>query len=102
MAERDIEARLVKGVRKLGGSCFKWVSPGRRGVPDRIVLLPHGAIAFVEVKAPDGEVSGLQELTMREIARLGHNVYVLYGADDVDEFLAHAQEAVDFMRRATQ
>lgn len=102
MAERDVEARLVKGVRKLGGSCFKWVSPGRVGVPDRIVLLPCGVVAFVEVKDDGGETSAVQQITLREIRNLGHNVYVLYGADDVDEFLAHAQEAVDFMRRATQ
>ena len=107
MAERDVEARLVKGVRKLGGSCFKWVSPGRVGVPDRIVLLPCAAFSLFfaqgeEVKDDGGETSAVQQITLREIRNLGHNVYVLYGADDVDEFLAHAQEAVDFMRRATQ
>ena len=37
--EKSIEKRLVDGVKALGGRCYKWVSPGNSGVPDRIVLL---------------------------------------------------------------
>lgn len=102
MAERDVEARLVSGVRKLGGVCLKWVSPGRVGVPDRIVLLPHGVVAFVEVKDDGGELSAVQRITLGEIRRLGHNAYVLYGADDVDVFLDYASQAIEFTKRAMQ
>lgn len=102
MAERDVEARLVRGVRKLGGVCWKWVSPGRVGVPDRIALLPHGVVAFVEVKDDDGQVSRQQELTLREIGNLGHNVYVVHGAEAVDLLLERMAEAVEFMRRSIQ
>jgi len=102
VAERDVEARLVRGVRKLGGRCWKWVSPGRAGVPDRIVLLPHGVVAFVELKDDGGMVSKVQEITLREIGDLGHRAYVVRGADGVDAFLDRAREAVDFMRRAMQ
>lgn len=102
MRERDVEARLVRGVRKLGGRCWKWVSPGRAGVPDRIVLLPHGVAAYVELKDDGGTVSKVQEITLREIASLGHNACVVRGADGVDAFLERAREAVEFMRRARQ
>lgn len=50
--EEVIERHLVNEVKKAGGIAYKFTSPGRRGVPDRIVLLPNGKIIFVECKAP--------------------------------------------------
>ena len=52
MRENEIEAKLVKAVKDVGGVCWKFTSPGTAGVPDRIVLMPSGRIGFVEVKAP--------------------------------------------------
>ena len=49
MLERAIEQRLVEAVRKAGGLCPKFVSPGWDGVPVRIVLLPGGKRGFVEL-----------------------------------------------------
>lgn len=51
-SEKQIEQSLVKAVKNMGGIAPKFVSPGFDGMPDRIVLLPHGLMAFVEVKAP--------------------------------------------------
>ena len=51
MREKTIEAKLVKAVKSMGGLAPKFVSPGFDGVPDRLVLLPDGKIAFVELKA---------------------------------------------------
>ena len=56
MREKIIEEKLTKTVKQNGGVCWKFTSPGMAGVPDRIVLMPGGRIAFVEVKAP-GESS---------------------------------------------
>ena len=52
MRERDIELKLRDAVKAVGGLCWKFTSPGTSGVPDRIVLMPKGRIAFVETKAP--------------------------------------------------
>lgn len=52
MRETVIENYLTSRVKAYGGKCWKWVSPGRRGVPDRIVLMPNGLVAFVETKSP--------------------------------------------------
>ena len=46
--ESIIEKHLVAEVKKAGGRAYKFVSPGRRSVPDRIVLLPGGRLVFVE------------------------------------------------------
>ena len=52
MREKTIEQHLVKEAKRRGGIAPKLVSPGFDGMPDRLVLLPKGRIAFVEVKAP--------------------------------------------------
>lgn len=61
MREKDIERKFVAEVKKRGGICPKWVSPGFDGMPDRIALLPGGKSGFVEAKAP-GEKPHRREL----------------------------------------
>lgn len=80
MREKDIEQRLVREVKKHGGICPKFVSPGFDGMPDRIVLLPFGRFAFVEVKAPGEKPRRLQTSRHRKIRQLGFKIYIL---DDV-------------------
>ncbi|HFZ1920597.1 TPA: VRR-NUC domain-containing protein [Serratia marcescens] len=75
--ESTIERHLVARVKAAGGIAYKFVSPGLRGVPDRVVLLPGGRIIFVECKAP-GEKPRPEQL--RQHARLhalGFDVVVL-------------------------
>lgn len=52
--ENDIEKYLVSQVKNTGALCYKFTSPGVRGVPDRIVL-HRGNVFFVEVKRPGGK-----------------------------------------------
>ena len=77
MREESIEQKLTLMVKKRGGICPKFVSPGFDGVPDRIVLLPGGYIAFVEVKAPGEKSRPLQISRHKLFRRLGFKVYVL-------------------------
>ena len=80
--EHKVEKYLHDEVTKLGGTTRKWTSPGRSGVPDRIVFL--NGIVFVEVKTNTGKLSTAQE---REIERLrghGADVRVVYGFEGVD------------------
>lgn len=51
MRESKVEKLLREGVEAAGGMCEKFVSPGKRGVPDRIVTWP-GEVHFVELKKP--------------------------------------------------
>ena len=83
MREKVIEQKLVKAVKQMGGICPKFVSPGFDGMPDRLVLLPFGKIAFVEVKAPNKKPRPLQKARHKMLKRLGFKVYVL---DDADQF----------------
>ena len=61
----------------LGGIAPKFVSPGYDGMPDRIVLLPGGRMAFVEIKAPGKVPRPLQEARHRMLRKLGFKVFVL-------------------------
>ncbi|CAC9041432.1 VRR-NUC domain-containing protein [Staphylococcus aureus] len=49
MKESTLEKYLVKEITKLNGLCLKWVAPGTRGVPDRIIIMPEGKTYFVEM-----------------------------------------------------
>ena len=81
-SEKQIEQSLVKAVKNMGGVAPKFVSPGFDGMPDRIVLLPHGLMAFVEVKAPGKKPRPLQVSRHGLPQRLGFKVYVL---DDMNQ-----------------
>lgn len=81
--EKSVECRLVSEVKKRGGICPKWVSPGFDGVPDRIILLPKGRIAFAEVKAKGKKPRPLQTARHKLLRRLGFKVYVIDNADDI-------------------
>lgn len=87
MLEKDIEKILVKEVKKLGGLCYKWVSPGNAGVPDRIVLLPHRPVMFVELKTDTGKPSRLQEVQIKKLKAITEHVYVLKGLEEVRDFI---------------
>ena len=82
MREKTIEKKLSDEVKKRGGLAPKFTSPGFDGMPDRIVLMRGGHIAFVEVKAPGKSPRPLQKARHRMLRQLGFTVYVL---DDESE-----------------
>ncbi|ECG8599328.1 VRR-NUC domain-containing protein [Salmonella enterica subsp. salamae] len=75
--ENLIEKHLVAEVKKAGGIAYKFVSPGRRSVPDRIVLLPGGRLVFVECKAPGKAPRANQVREHERLRALGFTVVVL-------------------------
>lgn len=84
--EKAIEQYLVNKVTEHGGFVRKYTSPGRRGVPDRIIFW-NGA-HFAELKRPkSGKLSKLQELEFARMAAQGVPVYVLWSKSDVDAFI---------------
>lgn len=87
MREKEIEQKLTRAVRKAGGICPKFVSPGFNGMPDRLVLFPDGMIAFVELKAPGKKPRPLQEDRHRLLRSLGFRVYTLDSPAAVDQLV---------------
>lgn len=87
MTEKYIEQKLVRAVKERGGIAPKFVSPGLDGVPDRIVLLPMGRMAFVELKAPGKKMRPLQVKRKTQLEALGFLVYCVDGIEQIDEVL---------------
>lgn len=87
MLESEVEKKLVQGVKKMGGLCLKWVSPGFAGVPDRIVILPGGTVFFVELKQDRGRLSPRQKVVHKKLKELGISVITIYGALMVQDYL---------------
>lgn len=77
MREKQTEQRLLHAVQAAGGVALKLASPSYAGLPDRLVLLPGGHIAFVEVKAPGKKPRAVQRLRMDLLRQLGFRAYVL-------------------------
>ena len=77
MREKLIEQKLIRAVKAAGGIAVKFVSPGYDGMPDRLVLLPGGKMAFVEVKAHGMKPRPLQIRRHVLLRQLGFLVYVL-------------------------
>ena len=100
--ERDIERHLVKRVKELGGEVRKVQWVGRRGAPDRLVMLPPDAYVddqhctiWVELKAPGGAetfpANAHERQQAREhtrMARMGQRVVVIDSIEAVDRLLA--------------
>lgn len=82
MNEKTIEKKLVNAVKDMGGLCPKFSSPGFDGVPDRIVLMPEGRMAFVETKAPGKKMRPVQLLRKKQLESLGFKVYCI---DEVEK-----------------
>jgi len=91
MREKNVETKLVKAVKNMGGLSPKFISPGLDGVPDRLVLLPGGKIAFIELKAPGKELRPLQVRRKRQLEALGFLVYCIDNPEQIGEIIREIQ-----------
>lgn len=90
--EATVERSFRDRLRKTGCLVYKFVSPGNDGVPDRIVVTSGGRAIFVELKTERGELSDIQRYQIKRLQDHGQDVRVLYGKDDVDQFVSDVQE----------
>ncbi|MDR5586016.1 VRR-NUC domain-containing protein [Clostridium aquiflavi] len=93
MLEKYIENKLVTAVKMMGGICPKFVSPGFDGVPDRLVLLPHGKFAFVELKAKGKKMRPLQVNRKMQLEQLGFLVYCIDDSGKIGGILSEIQSS---------
>ena len=92
MRERDIEKHLVKRVKELGGECRKAQWVGRRGAPDRLVML-SGRDRFgdsynctwVELKSPGVKPETYQLREHERMRKMGQRVVVIDSIEGVEE-----------------
>ena len=87
MNEKQVEQHFKWAVETLGGRSFKFVSPGVKGVADRVVCMPNGTTHFVELKTKGGRLSALQLIFAADMERLNQNYKVLWNIEDIDAYL---------------
>lgn len=83
MREKDIEKALTLEVKKRGGLALKFVSPVMAGVPDRIIIMEGGRIAFVEIKAPGKKMRPIQVKRKIQLEALGLRVYCIDSKEQI-------------------
>lgn len=87
MSESTLEKRLRLEVKKHGGQALKFISPGKRGVPDRLILKSGGQAVFVEMKDAGKSLEPLQCKRTDELRRLGFKVYKIDSIEDIRDFI---------------
>ena len=85
--EKQIEQYLVRKVKEKGGIAYKFTSPGRRHVPDRIILLPGGKVIFIECKRPGAKATKAQAYELHRIRCLGSEALVIDTKEKINELL---------------
>jgi len=101
MRESLIEAHLVKRVKELGGEVrkVKWI--GRKGAPDRLVMMPcrptavlntwddfeKECLIWVELKATGGKPDPHQLREHARMRNMGQRVEVIDSIEAVEELL---------------
>ena len=98
MRESIIEKHLVQRVKALGGEVRKVQWIGRRGAPDRLVMLPMekcadgwvtpGRTLWVELKATGVKPEGNQLREHVRMRKMGQRVVVIDSIEGVEELLS--------------
>lgn len=91
MREKIIETKLREAVKSMGGIALKFISPGFNGMPDRLILLPHGKLAFIELKAPGKKIRPVQEKRKKQLEALGFLVFVIDNPEQIGGILNEIQ-----------
>ncbi len=88
MKESTIEQYLVSKSKENNCLCYKFSSPARRGVPDRIVIWPDGTLDFIELKTKDGVLSKLQRHELKRLTGHYQRCFVLDSIEAIDRHFA--------------
>lgn len=109
MLEKQIEAAVCKYAKEKGFEVYKFTSPARMGVPDRMFMSPFVRLFFVEFKREGGKPTPVQEREASKISNCGFSVYLVDSVEvgkkviEREAILAEqSQEACNlFMRHVT-
>lgn len=80
--EKDIEAAVCKHARELGMLEYKFTSPARRHVPDRIFLCKPNKVFWIEFKRRGEKATLAQAIEHTKMRELGMAVFVVDNKED--------------------
>lgn len=85
-SEKTIEAYLRRLCKENGWLCLK-MRPVEVGYPDRLIVMPNGRTAWVEVKTTGKKPRPIQARRMEELQRMDHSVWVADTRKTVEEII---------------
>ena len=77
-----LERHVVAHAKRLRLEVYKFTSPGRRGVPDRMFINKRGRVCFIELKAHGKKPDPMQEREMKILMK--RDVLAIWSSD-IDE-----------------
>jgi hypothetical protein len=86
-SEKAIEKYCQKVAKDYGGVAVKFSSPSNRGVPDRMLLMPGGRVAFLELKSTGRKPTKLQQYWLDRLNDLGFKATYADTKKSVKEFI---------------
>lgn len=92
VTEANIENYLRTQVKNAGGMHRKVVYQGRGGSPDDWCFFPGARLLIVECKAPGEKLQPHQAKEVKELRRMGFNVWVVDSYAEVDEAISTVRE----------
>lgn len=106
MLEKEIEAAVCKYAKEKGFEVYKFSSPNRVGVPDRMFVAPFQRVFWIEFKRAGGVPTPVQEREARKLTDCGFTVYlvddVAQGKQIIDDevmICAHSQRIMAQVRQ---
>ena len=78
LTEQKIQSKIIKKLKEKGYFVIKLIKTNVNGIPDLIAVKENETI-FIEVKRPDGVLSELQKVRIKELRSRGINVKIWQG-----------------------
>jgi len=82
MLEKQIEAKVCDYAKARGWLTYKFTSPGRAAVPDRLFIAPGGKVIFCEFKREGQKPTAPQQREHQRLRDQGVNVFVIDNVKD--------------------
>lgn len=80
--EKVIEEKVVAFAKSKGLLAYKFTSPARRSVPDRLFVCPGGHVFFMELKRLGHQPTHGQRVEITKLQQQGAKVYVIDNVED--------------------
>jgi len=80
--EKEIESRVCDYAKSKGVLAYKFTSPARHAVPDRLFIAPNGTVWFCEFKRAGAKPTPAQEREHTRLRLQGVKVYVIDNVPD--------------------
>ena len=96
VTEKNVEDYLKGKVEAAGGMYIKIPAVYATGIPDRLILMPKGRVAFAEIKRPrGGRIAPIQKWWQEKLRSLGFIAEVVKNYDEADELVRRLTDEMD-------